>query len=377
MLVGGMVAAAPHQAGASWSVLQWVLGLRELGHRAVLVEEVPPQAVVPAGAPLARSDNARYFMDVTREVGIFDDACLKVAGGSESVGMSIESLYRAAGESECLLNTSGVVGDEAILGRIPVRAYLDVDPGFTQLWELQGHDLGIGSHNRFVTVGMSIGAPGCRVPTGRRRWIRTLPPVALSHWPRVESPPQRPISTVVNWRGYGSIEHDGELYGQKVHSFRELFPLPTLTGRRFELACTLSPRESGDLEELARHRWQLVDPREVAGTAATYRRFLGSSEAEINVAKSGYVKAGCGWFSDRSACYLASGRPVVAQDTGLPAGLPTGEGLLTFRTLEGAAEAVRQITGGYGRHCRAARDFAECHLDSRKVLPRVLAEVLT
>lgn len=376
VMVSGMVAGTPGQAGASWSVLQWVLGLRRLGHRAVLVEEIARQAVVPAGVPLGRSRNARYFLETTARLGIADDACLMVSETGETLGMSPEAVVRAAGESECLLNTSGTLQDPKILERIPVRAYLDVDPGFTQLWDLQGHDLGIDRHNRLVTVGMSVGRPGCPVPTQNRNWIRTLPPVVLEHWPVVEAAPTRPISTVVNWRGYGSVEHEGVFYGQKVHSFRELFALPGLTGRNFELACAIDPEETGDLEQLRQNGWSLVDPSKVAASAGDYRRFIGESRAEINVAKDGYVKSNSGWFSDRSACYLASGRPVIAQDTGLPAEVPAGEGFLTFDTLAAAAKCIGKVGDDYPRHCRAARAFAEEHLDSRRVLGRVLEEVL-
>lgn len=376
VMVSGMVAGTPGQAGASWSVLQWVLGLRQLGHRAVLVEEIPQRAVAPAGVPLGRSCNARYFLEITARLGITDDACLMVSETGETLGMSPEAVFRAAGESECLLNTSGTLKDPKILERIPVRAYLDVDPGFTQLWDLQGHDLGIDRHNRLLTVGMSVGRPECAIPTHQRSWIRTLPPVVLEHWPAVDAAPARGISTVVNWRGYGSVEHEGVFYGQKVHSFRDLFPLPGLTGAEFELACAIDPAETGDLEQLRRHGWSLVDPGTVAGTAGAYRDFIGRSRAEINVAKDGYVKSGSGWFSDRSACYLASGRPVIAQDTALPAGVPTGDGFLTFDTLETAAERIGEVVGEYARHSRAARAFAEEHLDSRRVIGGVLDEVL-
>ena len=376
LMVAGMVAGTPHQAGASWSVLQWVLGLRELGHEVVLVEEIAPNAVVPAGASLDRSQNARYFLDLAGRFGIDRSSCLLVTGTTQAVGMSYDSLVEAAHRTDCLLNISGTLKDERVLECIPVKAYVDIDPGFTQLWDLQGHDLGLGRHSKFMTVGLSIGAPGCRVPTGGREWITTLPPVTLSHWPAVGEPPLWPFTTVVNWRGYGSIEHEGVLYGHKAHSFRDLFALPGLSGEDFVVACAIDPGETGDLEALSLHRWELVNPIEAAGTADSYRRFVGSSLAELNVAKSGYVRSRCGWFSDRSACYLASGRPVVAQDTGFGQALPVGEGFLTFSTVEEAAAAVLEVKESYPRHCKVARLFAEELLDSGEVLGRVLEEVL-
>jgi hypothetical protein len=376
VMVSGMVAGTPGQAGASWSVLQWVLGLKELGHRVLLVEEVPPGKLVPAGASLESSENARYFRELVAGFGIEEDSCLLVGGTSQTVGLRYETVLGAAAGCDCLLNFSGTLKDPRILEGIPRRAYIDVDPAFTQLWDLQGHGLGLEGHDRFVTLGLSIGSAGCPVPTGGRSWTPTLPPVVLSRWPAAAGPPVRPFTTVVNWRGYGSVEHAGVFYGQKVHSFRRFFRLPAATGAGFELACAISPEETEDVAALNRCGWKLVDPAKVAGTAGDYRNFVSGSAAEINVAKKGYVASACGWFSDRSACYLASGRPVVAQDTGLPATVPSGEGFLTFGTLDEAAEAVAEVRGGYGRHCKAARMFAEEHLDSRTILPKVLEEVL-
>jgi glycosyltransferase involved in cell wall biosynthesis len=376
VMVSGMVAGVPGQAGASWSVLQWVLGLKELGHRVVLVEEVSPEKLVPAGAPLEESGNARYFHELVSEFGIEGDSSLLAGGTTSTAGLPYEAVLRMARECDCLLNTSGTLKDPRILGAIPKRAYLDVDPAFTQLWDLQGHDLGLEGHDRFVTLGLSIGDAACPVPTGGRKWIPTLPPVVLSRWPAAAQPPERPFTTVVNWRGYGSVEHAGSFYGQKVHSFRRFFALPAATGERFELACAISPEETDDVAALDRYGWRLVDPSHVAGTAGDYRNFVSESAAELNVAKKGYVESRCGWFSDRSACYLASGRPVVAQDTGLPDSVASGDGFLTFGTLDEAAQAVAEVRQSYGHHRRAAREFAEQHLDSRSVIPRVLEEVL-
>jgi hypothetical protein len=377
VMVAGMVAGTPGQPGASWSVLQWVLGLRELGHRVILVEEMPPEKLLPGGAPREESENARYFVDLARGLEIEDCWSLLVSGSTQTAGLSYESVRQQAARCDCLLNISGTLKDPRVLGEIPRRAYVDVDPGFTQLWDLEGHDLGLERHDRFITLGLSIGIPGCPVPTESRDWIRTLPPVVLSQWPAAERPPERPFTTVVNWRGYGSIEHEGVFYGQKVHSFRRFFPLPTVTGEEFQLACAISPEETADLASLSRHGWKLVDPSTVAGTAGSYRSFVSGSAAELNVAKSGYVTSQCGWFSDRSACYLASGRPVIAQDTGLPDSIPHGEGFLTFETLEEAARAVEEVRDGFSRHCKAARMFAEEHLDSAKVLTGMLNEVMS
>ena len=178
-----------------------------------------------------------------------------------------------------------------------------------------------------------------------------------------------------SWRGYGSIEHNGHFYGQKSHALRPLMSLPTLTTEQFTLALRIYPEETEDLEALARHGWSLVDPDAVAGDTTSYRAFIQASKAEFGIAKSGYVASRCGWFSDRSACYLASGRPVIAQETGFSTTLPTGEGLFAFETIDDVLASLDLMNSDYQHHARAARGLAEEYFDSDTVLPRLLGHV--
>jgi len=204
-------------------------------------------------------------------------------------------------------------------------------------------------------------------------WRKNGQPVVLEHWPVAGAIVHDALTTVGNWRGSGSFEYDGVFIGQKAHSLRQLITLPTRTNERFLLALGIHPEETRDLEALARNGWQLADPLEVAGTPAAYRSFIQGSKAEFGLVKQGYVAAPCGWFSDRSVCYLASGRPVVAQETGFSRWLPTGEGLFAFETEEDVLAAVEELNRDYPRHRRAARALAEAHFDSDKVLDRLLA----
>jgi hypothetical protein len=257
-----------------------------------------------------------------------------------------------------------------------VRAFLDLDPGFNQLWQATGTEMGFDRHTHCVTVGVRIGAEDCPIPTLGRHWIKTLPPVALSHWPPAEDPPRRDAFTSVgHWRSYGSIEHGGIRYGQRAHALRGLFELPRRSGARFELALGIHPDEVDDLRQLRENGWVLLDPYEVTGNPADYAAFVRGSKGELGVAKSGYVNSRSGWFSDRSAVYLASGRPVVAQDTRFDEVLPVGEGLLAFGDAEEAAGAIAEVESDPGRHARAAREIAEEHFDARKVLPRLLEQL--
>lgn len=366
--VSGMVAGEPGQGGASWSVLQYVLGLKQLGHEVVLVEPVE-EAAAEAG-----SASARYLEEVTGGLGL-EHAALVGTDGKATFGIDrprLEELMRGA---DLLLNVSGMLTDPALFESVPVRAYLDLDPFFNQQWQLQGADMRFEGHTHFVTVGTAIGEPGCEVPSLGLDWIPTLPPVVLDSWPVAEAEPSLPFTTVGHWRSYGPIRHRGRRYGLRAHSLRELIDLPTRTDAEFELALGIHPSEVADISALKANGWTLLDPGAVASTPSQYRDFVRSSTAEIGIAKEGYVRSRSGWFSDRSACYLASGRPVLAQDTGFSGALPVGDGLLPFSTTQDAAAASEAILRRPEMHARAAREIAEDVLDSDRVIDRLLEEL--
>ncbi|MGI8805528.1 MAG: glycosyltransferase [Thermoleophilaceae bacterium] len=362
----GMLAGDPHQGGASWAVLQYVLGLLRLGHDVLFIE------------PVQRADAevADYFRSVVGDFGLTDRAALLVDGSRETVGLPYERVRDRLTNADLLLNVSGMLADEDLLAAPHRRVYLDLDPAFNQLWhEAEGIDVGFDRHERFVTVGLALGDPECPVPTGGRAWITTPQPVVLSHWPRAAAVERDALTTVGNWRGYGSIEWEGRHLGQKAHSLRRFFELPARTDELFELALAIHPDEGRDLAALRESGWTLVDPALVAGTPSAYQRFVAGSKAELGIAKSGYVESRCGWFSDRSVCYLASGRPVVAQDTGFARHLPTGAGVLAFTTLEDALTAIEELNRDYEAHSDAARAVAEDVFDSQKVLPALLERI--
>jgi hypothetical protein len=199
--------------------------------------------------------------------------------------------------------------------------------------------------------------------------VRTLPPVELSEWPATGGGGNR-FTSVASWRGlFGPIEYEGRTYGLRVHEFRRFAELPRRTSARFEVALDIDDADAADRQRLAEEGWVLIDPRMAAGDPWRYRAYVQGSSAELMIAKNLYVDTRSGWFSDRSACYLASGRPVLAQDTGLGGLVPCGEGLLIFSTLEEAVAGVEEITGDFERHSRAARGIAEEHFAAERVLP--------
>ena len=376
VLVSGMLAGVPGQGGATWAVLQYLLGLRLMGCEVYFVEPLEEQALAPAGAELSSSINASYFQAVVEEFELNGRAALLLAGTRRTYGLPYSELQRVAGQATVLLNISGMLTDEDLLARVPVRVYLDLDPAFNQLWQTSAKiDMRFAGHMHFVTVGLNLGAHDCLVPTCGIDWIKTTPPVVLEHWRPGGATVYDALTSVLNWRGYGSIEHEGILYGQKAHSLRSLFELPARTREKFMLALAIHPAEQKDLEALARYGWQLLDPSEVAGTPASYRQFIEGSKAELGVAKSGYVVSLSGWFSDRSACYLAAGRPVIAQETGFSRSLPAGAGLFSFNDTDGALAAIEELNRDYQRHAKAAREIAVEYFASERVLKRLFENV--
>lgn len=363
VILGGMVAGIPGHGGATWAALQYALGLRALGHDVLLLDEVRGP-----GDPAAREACLEQVAGAFR---LARRAAL-LTGGGQAIGMDYDDVLAFAASADLLVNLAGTVHDPRVLEAVPRRLLVDLDPAFTQLWHEQGVDVGIGAHDRFASVGLRLHADECRVPDGGVRWAPTLPPVALDRWPLVAEPPTEGVTTIANWRSYGTIEHEGVRYGQKAHSVRALIDLPRRTAEPPRFALLIDPGETQDIAALHAHGWVLIDAAHETQTPEAYARFVRASAAELGIAKEGYVASRCGWFSDRSACYLASGRPVIAQRTGWEHVLPEGEGLLGFDTAEEAAEGIAAVAAEPQRHAAAARAIAEQHLDAQRVLPALL-----
>lgn len=375
VLLTGMIAGTPHLGGLTWVALNQLFGLAAAGCDVHLVEPITSSQLIRRGAPLASTHNATYFTSVVDAFGVADRATLLCTDTGETVGLPYRQLAARSRRTDVVVNVGGVLEDRELVEPAPIRAYVDLDPGFTQLWASQGADMRLGGHTHFVTVGPLLGTAGCPVPTLDRTWIGILPPVSLPHWPLAPAARGGPFTTVASWRGYGSVWHDGVHYGQKAHAMRPLFALPEQTGEHLELALEIHPDERDDISALRRHRWKVVDPADVAGSPEAFQRFVGASKAELGVAKLGYLEGRTGWFSDRSACYLAAGRPVLAHDTGFGELLPTGEGLLAFTGLDSAVAGIAEIAGDHPRHARSARRIADEHLDAGRVMADLLVRL--
>jgi len=252
-------------------------------------------------------------------------------------------------------------------------AYLDLDPGYTQMWNAQGRLSGLRAHDLHFTVGENIGQ-GAACPADGIRWRPVRQPVLLDYWPDCSPPANGAFTTVASWRGpYGRVQHGGTTFGVKAHEFRKYVDLPSRTPHRFEIALEIHEDDGPDRQNLLEHGWIVRDPLEVAGDPWAFRRFVQQSGAEFSVAQGIYVETASGWFSDRTTRYLASGRPALVQDTGFSRNYPVGEGLLAFGSVDEALSGIDAIHRDYRRHARAARALAVDHFDARKVLAQFAA----
>jgi hypothetical protein len=338
-----------------------VLGLKRLGFDVYLLEQNS-----------ARADRS-FFREVTSAFGLEARSVL--------LPDDDETLIReVASEAELLVNISGHATLDWVLEGPRLSAYVDTDPGFTQVWNRDGllHP-SITSHSHHFSVGTNLGRDGCRVPEDGIRWRPSPPPVVLDDWPVVaDRSPDVRFTTVASWRTpSGVVSVDGTTYlPSKLHEFRRVMRLPSLASTaRFEIALDIHPADEADRENLLRNGWTLVDPRAVAGDPRSFRAYVGGSAAEFSTVQGVYSATNSGWISDRSVRYLASGRPVLVQDTGVSKDIGGDEGLVTFTTIDQACRGAERIASDYDAHSSAARRIAEKFFDSDVVLGDMLDQM--
>jgi hypothetical protein len=368
IVVAGALAAKPGNGGEAWVRLSWVLGLRKLGFDAWLLEEVDA-AAADAGR--------EFFLETVERHGLAERAVLAEPGGTTGA-LARPDLGDLAAGALGLVNVSGNLRDPGLLGAFPRRAYVDLDPGFTQLWHAEGR-LGdqLERHGTHFSVGLNLGAPDCRIPTAGLRWLPLPPPVLLDEW----SPPPQPrfdrFTTVGTWRNpLGSLEAAGHSYTLKHHQLRRFAGVPRQARLPFEIALDIHPEEAAEVAGLEENGWSVVEAAAVAADTEAFRDYVLGSGAEFSVAQGVYAEARTGWVSDRTAHYLAAGRPAAVQETGIPESFRAEAGMLTFSEPAEAVAAAEEIATSYDHHSRAARAYADRTFDSDRVLTRMLEAVL-
>ncbi len=365
ILFAGIIARYPF-GGVTWCSLMYLLGLRALGHDVFYLEDTGECVYDPVQN--ARSTDpsygTRYIHQSLAPYGLGDRWSFVNYDGTYH-GRSREHVRRFCADADLFLNLSGgswFWRDEYL--RIPRSAFIDSDPAFTQLaiakaepWYVQFFQ----QFNHLFTFGSNIGRPACTVPVGDFSWHKTWQPVVLDEW-RTERPAGDQFSTVMTWQ----IESFADVGGNKDLEFVRFIDLPSRTSQPFMLAV------NGPQALLRTHGWSTVPAMEVSRSLTDYRQFIHASKAEFGVAKHTYVSTRSGWFSDRTECYLAAGRPALVQDTGWTAHLPSGEGLLAFSSPEEALAGIAAINAAYPVHAQRAREIAADHFAADRLLPSLL-----
>lgn len=371
-------AAFPEGGGHFWVYLQYVLGLRQLGCDVYWLETFRTKGRTEQEAAALAT-----FRERTQRFGLDGKSIVYVTDSKKPTRPPTEYLDWDRGEAEAvfdradlLLNFHYAIHPE-LLARFRRTALIDIDPGLLQFWMTRGQ-ISVPRHDVYFTIGENVGKPGGRIPDCGLTWIPIRPPVCLNYWPYRFDPNAEAFTTVSIWDSSDwVVDGDRKYENTKRLAFLEFADLPRQTQQPLELALFLKrERDMEEWEEMEARGWRIRLSREVAATPEGYREYIQRSRGEFACAKRSCMEFQNAWVSDRTACYLASGKPVVVQDTGPSELLPNGEGMFRFSTQEQAAKAFEVINADYGRHCRAARKLAEDQFDARKITSKILSHAL-
>jgi hypothetical protein len=365
--------AYPKAGGYLWIHLNWALGLRALGCRVIWLDGFDPgtpAAEMRASVAALQENLTPYGLADSLAVCSWDGEPLPPGAAEGCLDLD------AASEADLLINFRYITPPE-IVGRFRRSALVDIDPGLLQTWVGMG-GLRLAPHDAYFTIGETVGQPGTRFPDLGLRWQYTPPCVALDWWPEREARPDAPFTTVSNWYMDEFIQDaDGTYYrNDKLTGFQPFLDLPSRTDQPLELALCLAAHDDDYRADLRARGWRVRDAWEIVPTPRSYQRYVQDSRGEFSCAKPGYVRLQTAWLSDRTICYLASGKPAVVQHTGASRILPDAAGLFRFRDVDEAARQLEAVAADYDRHSRLARALAEERFDARKVVGSVLERAL-
>jgi hypothetical protein len=357
--------------GHTWVYLNWALGLRSLGCRVIWLESAPPR--ISVDVTRERLTLLRRFL----ERHGFEEIALASSNGeplARQLADQCLSCADAAAEADLLLDLAHDRSPTEVK-RFSKTAFVDIDPGLLQLWMKAGETSGA-DYDRYFTIGETVGTARARFPDCGLTWIYTPPPVFLDEWAVAPSAPEAAYTTVTHLYA-GTVEIDGqEFNNDKRTAYLAYLNLPSRTQQRLELALCLGTDDAKDGPLFERAGWRVRDAWHLTATPQDYAAYIRNSRGEFSCAKPSCLLLQNAWISDRTICYLASGKPAVVEYTGTSTFLPDAEGLFRFRTLDEAAAMLEAAESEYERHSRAARTLTEEHFDARKVLARVLEQAI-
>lgn len=374
IVVAGWTVGFP-VAGFFWHPVSYAIGFRQLGHEVWYLDE--------SGSSTAGWDVERECEDpgfaygvswMAREmaaVGLAGRWVFRDLSTGRHHGLDARSTDEVLATAEVLIDVSLTLPLRSEYRRIPHRLGIDTDPVFTQIRLARNpamREAVLDGHTRLFSFGRTP------LPGHRHDWVPTRQPVPTAHWPVASSPPaDAPFTTISAWQAYPAEEWQDQRYGAKDASFRQLLDLPARTTAPLEVALGGGDSLDEGARLLGAHGWRTVSATEATRSSASYRAYIGASAAELGVAKHGYVAARSGWFSERTCCYLASGRAAVVQDTGWTDWLPSGSGLLAYRSIDEAAAAIEVVRADPAGHGAAARRLVEEHFEAAAVCAELLA----
>lgn len=375
ILVLGYIVRGPI-GGMTWHHLQYFLGFYQMGHDVYFLED-------SGDSEYACYDPFRHITDKNPDYGLhYASEVFKRVGLQNRWGYYdhhkelwhgplASHVKKIIKEADLLFNLSCSNTIRPWLNEVPVRVLIDTDPLFTQVRNLTDPNRFTlsGQHNVFFTFGENINQPVSQIPGDGFSWLPTRQPVVLEAWPVLPGPVDNYFTTVMKWESYPGLQYNGCYFGQKADSFAEYRDLPGKTSEQLEIAVsdTTAPRRL-----LTENGWHISYPFHISSDPWKYQEYIQQSKAEFSIAKQGYVAGKTGWFSERSAGYLASGRPAVLQDTGFSQWMETGKGLFSFHNQEEAIEGIRSVSKDYRKHCVAARKLAAEYFNAPDVLGKLI-----
>jgi hypothetical protein len=383
LIVLGMMGRFPY-GGQTWLYLNWLRGFKRLGHDVHYVEDDKVWPFDPTKNSRVQdcAYAVRHISRCMERIGLKDNWVFRFQGREGSIwGRSERELRELYRTCDAVLNIVGATdlkeGHWALLA--PLRVYVETDPAVGQLRLVEGDERWrrmFDVHHKVATYGENYGAPDCGVPLDGITYVKTRQPIDVELWPEAFNPDARYFTTVGNYRQNGKdLRYKGQIYRwSKHHEWRKFIALPQRTQQPLQMASEV--KNAVDRDQLLAHGWEVVPATPMSlDVFGDYPAYLRRSRAEFTVAKDLNVRLRTGWFSERDVCYLASGKPVIAQDTGFGAVLPTGEGLFPFTTMDDVVAAIEAINGDYERHCRAARSIAVDYFEAQKVAGRLLSDL--
>ncbi len=380
IVVLGMMGRCPF-GGQTWLYLHWLRAFSRLGHDVWYVEDdtVWPYDPVRNAVTDDCSYAVRHIARSLDRIGLEGKWAYRLADRKRGChGLSEAELADLYASCDALLNVVGATDIREEHLKAPFRVYVECDPVLAELRLANGDEatrIDFARHHAIATYGENYGADDCGVPVAGLSYVKTRQPVDLELWPMAYTPEAPLFTTIGNYRHQGNdIEYQGETYTwSKHHEWERLLDLPRRTRQPIELNVTI---DDSDRTRLAAAGYRIADPLAMSlDIFGAYPSYIRGSRGEVTVAKDQNVRLRSGWFSERDACYLASGKPVVAQDTGFGRLFPTGAGLFAFSTASEAAAAIEAINSDYRRHCEAARAIAVEHFDAPRVGARLLRDL--